>query len=797
MSIFNVLSKSLFHSKAIVFYLLLFWVSTSIAQSGPMVFDISAGPLSTGLNQLARQAEVSIVVDTRLVKNKTGPEINGRFSVEQALAKLLNGHALVVNKSGEGFVIQAADDSRGIVLSAIDINAENISEPLQTEVYAGGQVAKKGRVGILGNKGVMDTPFNMTNFTSELIENQQAQTIAEVVDTDPSIRTAHVSGGMLDSYRIRGFSMNEGNSGDIAFDGIYGVASNYRVLADYVDRVEVIKGPAAMIYGMSPNSSVGGSINVVPKRALTEDLTRLTASYISDNQVKGHLDLSRRFGDEKAFGVRFNSSMSDGDTERENQSRQTESWALALDYQDDNFRITADVIQQKEDLDAPLRHLWLANGVDVPSAPKGENNITQDWEFSDVEDTSWLVKTEYDVNHQLTVFADIGGGKTRVSRLFGYPSILSASGDVSVTPSYSDFHVDRYTFNTGLRSWFDTGAISHAMTVQFSDYRDQLEKSRVNASSAYFNNLYSPQDQPEISVLRPSDVPRSNESRLSGIAIADTLSSFDDKIQLTLGLRRQQVESDSFNVRTGSLTTHYNESAVTPMIGVVVKPLENLSLYANRTEGLSKGDVAPESSMNAGEVFAPYKTKQYEIGAKYDFGSVTSTVSVFQIEKPSYQTVNNISSASGEQRNRGVEWNVFGQLTPEIRLLGGVMFLDADLTKTSDRSTKGNTPIGVAERQANLSTEWDMPMLRGLTWTANVIYTGKQYVNQANTQTLPSWTRLDLGARYKTVLAGKNLTVRAGVHNVFDRAYWSGVDSWSGMAYGAPRTFTVSTSIDF
>lgn len=795
MFIYRFFSTAGFRYSLVVF--LLSWLSVvSAAESQKKPIDIKAGLLSSSLNQLASQTEVSIVVNTDLVKNKSAKAIKGFYTPQNALEMLLDGHKLQAENTGTGFVIKAVSEGE-VVLSAIDINAEKVKKSLQTEKYAGGQVAKQGRVGILGNRDVMDTPFNMTNFTSDFIDNTQAETIADVISTDPSVRTAHVSGGMLDSFRIRGFAMNEGNSGDIAFDGVYGVASNYRVLADYVDRIEVIKGPASMIYGMSPDSSVGGSINIVPKRALDEDLTRFTASYASDSQLKGHLDLSRRFGDDEQFGFRFNGTVSDGHTERENQSREVESWALALDYQGEKLRMTADLIHQKEDLDAPLRHLWLASGVDVPSAPDGEHNITQDWEWSKVDDKSLLLKAEYDIHDQLTFFADIGGGKTRVSRLFGYPSITNASGDVTVTPSNADFNVDRYTASTGLRGWFDTGAINHNMTVQLTEYRDQLEKATINASSSYLNNLYSPTDQAEIVVANPHNAPRVSESRLTGIALADTLSVLDDRVQLTVGVRRQQVESDSFNASTGAVTTHYNESALTPMVGVVIKPWENVSFYANRSEGLSKGDIAPDSSANAGEVFKPYKTKQYEVGAKVDFGEFTSTVSLFQIEKPSYQTVNNISSVSGEQRNRGIEMNVFGQLTPDIRLLGGLMLLDAELNKTNNPATQGNTPVGVAERQANISAEWDIPMVPALTWTANLIYTGEQYVNQANTQKIPSWTRLDLGARYGLLVAGKDVTVRAGIHNVFDRDYWSGVDTWSGMAYGAPRTFTISTSIDF
>ena len=220
------LSPARFRYSLMVF--LLSWLSiASAVESGKKPIDIAADFLSISLTQLASQADISIVVNTDLVKNKSAKAIKGLYTPENALATLLSGHNLKAENTGTGFVIKAVANDE-VVLNAIDINAKVVRKSLQTEKYAGGQVAKQGRVGILGNRDVMDTPFNMTNFTSDYIDDIQAETLADVVATDPSIRTAHVSGGMLDSFRIRGFTMNEGNSGDIAFDGVYGVASNYR-----------------------------------------------------------------------------------------------------------------------------------------------------------------------------------------------------------------------------------------------------------------------------------------------------------------------------------------------------------------------------------------------------------------------------------------------------------------------------------------------------------------------------------------------------------------------------------------
>ena len=98
--------------------------------------------------------------------------------------------------------------------------------------------------------------------------------------------------------------------------------------------------------------------------------------------------------------------------------------------------------------------------------------------------------------------------------------------------------------------------------------------------------------------------------------------------------------------------------------------------------------------------------------------------------------------------------------------------------------------------QLNLGAEWDVPWLRGLTLTGTLVYTGKQYIDAANTQSLPDWTRFDLGARYATEIAGRKTVFRAAVQNVADTKYWSSVASFGTFYVGAPRTFRLSMSMD-
>lgn len=782
---------------------------TPAAQARPArkAFDIAAGPLEAVLNRFGREAGILLSYPTELAAGLGSRGLRGSYTVQEALPLLLADTGLVaVAQANGGYVLtkraepQAAAGvspaSKDVILPAVRVEASAEQPGQLPQSYVGGQVARGGRLGMLGNQDLMDAPFNITSYTAQTIADRQAVTVADVVAGDPSIRNAGQAGDVLDSFFIRGFPLGDQNSGEIAFDGVYGVAPNYRVLTDYAERIEVIKGPAALLYGMSPASSVGGVINIVPKRAGDVDLTRLTAGYASDSQLSGQVDLSRRFGADRQFGVRINGSQQGGDTALDNQSREARVGALALDYRGERLRASVDIIDQREDVDAPSRRPFLAAGLEVPSAPDGRRNVTQDWEWFKTEDRSLLLRTEYDVTDALTVFADAGSGRTRVDRLFGNPFVVNAAGDTSTTPQRFEFEVDRSTADLGLRTRFATGTVRHSVALQATAYREVLDRGSANGT-AVSSNLYRPVDRPEQDVGAPARVPKVSETELAGVALSDTLSMMDDRLQLTLGVRRQKVLSDNFNPLTGAVSSSYDESAVTPLAGLVVKPWHNLSLYANYIEGLSKGDAAPNTATNAGEVFAPYKSRQAEIGAKLDHGRFATTLSVFQIRKPSGQLTAGRFAVDGEQRNRGLELLMFGETAPGLRVLGGVTLLDAELTKTNSAATRGKTAVGAPELLANLGLEWDAGFLPGLTFTGDVVHTGEQYVDRANTQRLPEWTTLDLGARYRTRIGGKHTTFRAAVRNVFDREYWAGASQWGSLVQGAPRTLSLSATVDF
>ena len=692
---------------------------------------------------------------------------------------------------------ESTDDSaQSLTLDATNVNAVYNGPTTLPEVFAGGQVARGARLGMMGNKDVMDTPFSVTSYTAKTLADLQTVTVADALERDPSVRSTGQTGGIVDSFFVRGFAIGEGNLGELAYDGVYGVAPNYRAFTEYAERVEVLKGPGALMYGISPNSGVGGVINIVPKRPLDQDLTRFTGSYASDTQVGGHLDISRRFGEENQFGVRFNGSLQGGDTAVDDQHRDVGVGAIALDYHGERLRLNLDYISQKESFEGASRPFTLAPGVQVPSAPNGRTSLPQKWGWSDTKEQSALLGGEYDLSDSLTVFAHAGGGRSDVKRLSDQvPRILNDAGDTSNIPGYYKFNVDRSTADVGLRAQFATGPITHTTTLMATRYQDELSRG-INNGTEIRSNIYHPVDTPKQN-LRAPKVLRISESELSGVALTDTLGFLDERIQLTLGVRRQDIESRNYNA-AGAVSSRYKDAATTPLVGVVVKPWDDVSLYYNYVEGLSKGDIAPGTASNAGETFAPYESKQHELGVKYEHGTFMTTLALFQIEKPSGELgADGVYSVQAEQRNRGVELSVYGEVAPGTRLMGGVTFLDGELTQSASAANRGNKPVGVPDIQANLWAEYDTPWLEGFTLTGGAIYTDSQYINQANTQELDAWTRIDAGVRYATKIEGRPTTLRATVQNVFDREYWSGVASYGAFSPGYPRTLQLSATVDF
>jgi iron complex outermembrane receptor protein len=717
---------------------------------------------------------------------------SGRNALPEPRFALDSLASLIRQCLGAGLAIVAVGASAQTAPKAmgqVDVSGEaEIIGGLQ-KTYSGGQFARGGDLGILGRTDMMDVPFSTTNYTSELIENQQARTISDVVMNDASVRTLQARGGFGDDFQIRGFSVG---ARDTSINGLYGLSAATRTPLEFIERVEVLKGPGALTNGTGPAQSIGGAINVVTKRASDEPLNRVTATYMGEKQFGTAVDIGRRFGQDNEWGVRANAAYRNGEGNIDNGRERVALGSLGVDYAGARLRWSGDLFYvDNHTTNFRPQSAFLAGITRLPAVPDARSTFYPGAVLTDETKTA-ITRAEYDITDSTTIYGAVG--YTDSSSDQNFPTAVSridSQGLFTVRNGYYDEYNKTTSADVGVRTKFKTGDIGHTVV---------LAGNGMQRETGYFYQLTTPATGIPSSIYNPSPLPPINFRRgspsktadleLYSVALADTVSFFDDRFLVTAGVRDQTINQKSVN---GS--TAYKESAVTPLLGLVFKPVRDTSVYYNYTAGLQAGGVAGPSLANAGEVFAPQKSKQHEVGVKRDWGTVVTQAALFQIERPSSTTENNVYSFGGKQRNRGLELTAYGEVQRGLRAMASAAFLDSTLVRTANGVNEGNEGNGVPKRTFNVGLDWDIPGVEGLSVNGRVIHTSDMWYDAANRLRMPSWTRVDLGARYATKVANKSVVFRATLENVADRGYW--VTTTGYATVGAPRTLMLSAQMDF
>ncbi|OCR25949.1 TonB-dependent receptor [Pseudomonas syringae] len=713
------------------------------------------------------------------------------------------------------FMAHAADP---VELGATDVNAEAVKANSNTlpETFAGGQVARDGKMGVLGNQDNMNVPFTMTSYTSKLIEDQQAEDVGDVLLNDPSVRQSYGFGNQAQVFVIRGLPLN---GDDISYNGLYGVLPRQILSTDAIERVEVFKGPNAFINGVSPTGSgLGGSVNLQPKRAGDVPTRRYTQDISSDGRIGEHLDLGQRFGDDNRFGARVNLSQREGETAVNDQDQRTKLFVAGLDYRGDKFRVSTDFGYQKQRINHLRNTVQLGTATSIPTAPDASHNYGQSWTYTETEDTFGMMRGDWDLNDSWTAYLAGGVKHTRETGVYGTPTLVGNTGTATISGSEIPHNEDNTSFSTGLNGRFQTGPISHQIAIGATTIWTEQENAYTFYRPTVGNtNIYNANKlaKPTDGYLTGGDMGDpgvTGKTRNRSLAISDTVGLFDDSLLLTYGVRRQQLRVENYlydgstsnglanPANDGSRSSIYDEAITTPVYGIVYKPTDIISLYANRIEGLAKGPVASGTNItNLGEAFPPGRTKQLEAGIKLDMQTFGANLGVFRIERPTDGFVDAASRLyvrDGQQVNKGIELSVFGEPIEGLRLMAGGTRMTSELKNTSGGLNDGNHAIGVPTFQLNASADWDIPGLEGAALNARMLRTGGQYADQANNLSLPTWNRFDAGARYKMRVEQKDLTLRVNVENITDKNYWASANG-GYLTQGEPRLVKFSGTIDF
>lgn len=693
------------------------------------------------------------------------------------------------------------------VVASADASATGLME-----AYAGGQVASGGRVGIFGNQKNLDTPFNLTSYTSQFIQERQAKSVGDVLKADPSVRVGRGFGNFQENYYIRGFNLG---SDDTAYNGLYSILPRQYIPTELFERVEVLKGASSFLNGAMPsNGGIGGAINLLPKRAGNEPLNRVTVGtdfnggYISN-------DISRRFGEDQQFGIRMNTAYHGGDTVVDHEGKSLGLASIGLDYRGDRLRLSGDMGYSNNRLKATRPNVTLGSNItSVPTAVDGSLNYAQKWTYSNEEDYFGSYRAEYDLNDALTAYAAYGFRHGKERNSLANPTIDNITTGNAYYSRFDNGRLDMVnTGEVGLRGLFETGTVKHQLVLSGSAFQ-QNTRNGWSMATRRNTNIYEPiySEAPPLTLGNQErvDNPKlGTRTRLRSIALGDNISAFNDQLIIMLGARYQQLLQETYNYQGDGNKNEpaYNESKVTPAVGITYKITPEVSVYANYIEALNKG-LSNLSSSGVSTTLKPFVAKQKELGAKYENGMFGASISLYDIDKQRAITQNGVFTDDGKYVHRGIELNTYGKVTDAITVLGGATWMQAKQKDTGSALYDGNYEVGVPKFQANLGADWKLPVAQDISLNAQLIYTGSTYASLDNRLKVKDWTTLDLGASYKTQIGQTPTTVNFSINNVFDKDYWgsvglfdninSGSNTNNGyLVAGQPRTFMLSASFDF
>jgi iron complex outermembrane receptor protein len=274
---------------------------------------------------------------------------------------------------------------------------------------------------------------------------------------------------------------------------------------------------------------------------------------------------------------------------------------------------------------------------------------------------------------------------------------------------------------------------------------------------------------------------------------------FTEQLSALIGVNRSTVEARNFNA-AGTATSNYKESAWTPTVSLVFKPVPRVTTYATYMEGLEQGSTVPDDAVlynNPGEIMKPYVSKQYEVGAKYaPIDALLITGALYRIEKANAfdEQVNGkiTRTQDGVEVHQGFELTATGNVTPNLKVMVGGTVMDLKVTKTSTASLLGKKPTGVSGTLAKMYLEYAVPPLPGFSVSGGIYHAGKMYKDSANLQVMDGYTIMDIGLHYKTEVDSHPVRLDLNVANITAENYWA-----TSYSLGIPRNVAFSLKYGF
>lgn len=278
------------------------------------------------------------------------------------------------------------------------------------------------------------------------------------------------------------------------------------------------------------------------------------------------------------------------------------------------------------------------------------------------------------------------------------------------------------------------------------------------------------------------------------------LVTVTDWLKLFGAVRYAEQRNQEQTIADPRLRTTYDDNAATPNVGVLVQPNDKLTIYGSYAAGITTGVQIPINAINFGtQVFLdPARTSQYEVGVKAELlTGALLTAAWFDISQPlATFDERDFFDYIGDQNHRGFELTLSGEITPDLRVIAGGLYLDPTINNPDNLAVNGNRPSGVPRYQANLYADWKLPMVPGLAVNAGLFYTGDRFANDINTFEIDGYVRFDFGVRYAFDVDDQRLTARLNVRNVTGEDFIEGT-GFGQFLFGSPRAAFFSLTSEF
>jgi len=768
-------------------------------QSAQFNFALTAKPLPQALSDFSRVTGLSVIYTDEAPYGLNAPAVSGPMSATQALQRLLGGSGFTFRQiDARTLALEPVPSDGALNLGATTISA--VAEPADSTSYQPPPTSSVMRSRSL----LLETPQTVNVVPAQVLRDQQPRNLDDALANISGITQANTLGSTQDAVMLRGFGDNR--NGSIMQDGMPVVQG--RALNATAERVEVLKGPSSLLYGIQ---DPGGVVNIVSKKPQLLQSTSLTVRGSTFGNGKngsgGNLDTTGPIGD-SGLAYRLIVDHEDEDYWRNYGTHRESLIAPSLAWYGDTTQVVF-AYEHREFLSPFDRGTAIDpktnHPLDIPATRR------LDEPFNNMEGRSDLYRLEADHDLNDDWKAHVGYSWNRETYDASQVRIASVNSNGTLTRSMDGTRgaltTDRFA-TASLEGKVKLGGMQHDLVFGLDDeyrkiYRAELIRQAQRSAFSYVNPVYG--NDVQGTTVSAKDSAQTDLLRSDSLFFQDAIHLTDQWI-LVGGARYQMYDQYAGKGVPFKANTDGNGQKWVPRAGLVYRYTDELSFYGSYTESFKPNSTI--AALNDGSVLQgdlqPEQSKAWELGTKLDIpGRITASAALFDITKRNVLVsvgsgVDTVYSVAGEVRSRGLELDASGQLSERWSLIGSYAYTDAEVTK--DPALHGKRLQNVAKHTGSLSAVYDVGSLIGgddLRVGAGARYVGQREGDANNSFNLPGYTVADVFASYNTKIEGQKVKFQLNVKNLFDRTYYTSAASRVFVSMGDARQVSVSSTLEF